>query len=140
MDEFKNGQLKDALQNKIREVCLKIFIIQNQKNFESVSIKALQDQFQLKKPQIMKQVSKLIVKSTINAKLDMKTDSIVFESDKYTIVNEGQNSAMIGTLPTNDRSEVNYLQEQYLEKISHMIEANDRCLEQLVNSNTFIKR
>jgi hypothetical protein len=88
----------------------------------------------------MKQVSKLIVKSVINAKLDMKTDSIVFESDRYNSINDGDNTAMVGTLPSNDRSEVNYLQEQYLDKISHMIEANDRCLEQLVNSNTFIKR
>ena len=38
----------------------------------------------------------------------------------------------------NDRKEVEHLQESYLGKINQLLEANDRCMDLLVNQNYYI--
>ena len=44
----------------------------------------------------------------------------------------------VGTLPNSDRKEVQFLQNQQLDMIHQMINANERCMDLLVNQNTLI--
>jgi len=107
MTEFQSGALKTALLQKIKEVALKIFLIDSQHQYESISIKSVNEQFEIEKPLIFKEVSKLIMSKTLKAKIDSKSQTIALD----------HTSSNVGTIPTTDRSEIEFLQMQHLEKI-----------------------
>ena len=80
MPEFQKGPLKDALKHKIKEIALRIFFLESQNQYESFGIKAVQDQFSLEKAPVYKEVSKLIVKGEIQAKIDSGSNTVIFAS------------------------------------------------------------
>jgi len=133
MPEFQNGTLKKALLNRFREEALRIFLIESQNQYESLSIDRLQDQFKIEKPQILRQMSRLIMKKQLNAKIDNTTDTVIYEKPKSV-----DNMPGIANYEYNDRQEMFHLQNLYLEKISNMVEANERCMDLLINQNYYI--
>ena len=117
------------LKQKIKEVALKIHFLESQNQYDSFGIQSIQDQFGLEKGPIFKEASKLIVKGDVQGKIDMKTNTIIF----------AQKGVNVGTLPTNDRKEMEHLQMNHLDKITEMVEDNDRCLDLLINQNHHIQ-
>ena len=122
LDEFKSGSLKDALLKKVKECSLKIFMIESQNQYDSFNMSILKEQFKLEQGPIVKQASKLISKGDILAKVDQEKGTIVFETN-----------GEVGTLPSNDRKEMEHLQMSHLEKIGQMVDNNDRCIDLLIN-------
>ena len=59
----------------------------------------------------------------------MKSNTIIF----------ALKGKQVGTLPTNDRKEMEHLQMSHLDKISEMVDNNDRCLDLLINQNHHIQ-
>ena len=78
MNEFKDGPLKKALEQEIKEISMKIYIIENQMSLESMRLDQT-DGFQMSKKETLKLVSPLIVKGTVKAKICAETDTILFE-------------------------------------------------------------
>jgi len=117
------------LKQKIKEVALKIFFLENKNQYESFGIQAMQDQFELEKAPIFKEASKLIVKGDIQGKIDVKSNTVIFATKEK----------LVGTLPTNDRKEMEHLQMSHLDKIAEMVDYNDRCLDLLINQNHHIQ-
>lgn len=66
MDEFQEGSLKKALEKRIKETALKIYVIENQMNLESMKLDQT-NMFQMNKRETMQLLSKLIIKGTIRA-------------------------------------------------------------------------
>jgi len=64
-------------------------------------------------------MSKLIMNNTIQAKIDHSTNTLIFE----TATND------------DDRKQMEHLQSNQLDKISQMVQANERCMELLCNQN-----
>ena len=96
LPDFAN--IKVSLLNKVKECALKIFLIESQNQYESFSIKILKEQFKIEEAPIIKQTSKLISKGDILAKVDQEKGVIIFET-------RGE----VGTLPSNDRKEMEHL-------------------------------
>jgi hypothetical protein len=53
------------------------------------------------------------------AKIDQEKGNIIFEARG------------LGTLPSNDRKEMEHLQLSHLEKIRQMVDNNDRCISRI---------
>lgn len=105
MNEFKEGPLKAALLKKVQETCLKIYIIENQNCLESMKLDQ-KDSFNMTKVETLKLVSYLIHKKIVNAQICADTDSLLFKVHQEA--KEGE--TIIGTLPQNDRKEIEFLQ------------------------------
>ena len=76
----------------------------------------------------------MIARGILQAKIDTQSNTIIFER----LLTEGP-SVTVGTLPSNDRKEVEHLQLQHLEKIKLMVDTNERCMDLLINQNTYIQ-
>lgn len=124
MEEFKAGSLKTALEKKIKELALKIYIIENQNSLESLELDQT-GSFQMSKKETLQLVSKLIIKKIVAAKICPDTDTILFEG-------RGEGFE-VGMLPQSDRKEVEFLQQRHLDQVKKMVDANDRFMELLVN-------
>lgn len=74
--EFKDGSLKEHLANKLKEIGLKIYLIDSQFQYNSYSLENLQSQFDMNQVTLVKNVSKLIAHGTISASIDFKNKSI----------------------------------------------------------------
>jgi len=61
MQEFHDGSLKNALESKLKQIALKVYLIGSQDNYKSFSLDSIQTQFGLEKADAVKQVSKLIM-------------------------------------------------------------------------------
>jgi len=133
MREFQNGSLKTALLNRFKEEALRIFLIESQNQYESLSIARIQDQFKIEEPMIIRQVSRLIMKKQLNAKIENQSQTVIYEKPK-PVDNKPGNASY----ENNDRQEMFHLQNLYLEKISNMVEANERCMDLLINQNYYI--
>jgi len=134
MPEFQNGSLKAALLNRFKEEALRIFMIESQNQYESLSIQRLKDQFQIEETLILRQVSRLIMKKQLNAKIDHPTGTVIYELPKPV-----GNKPGIASYEKNDRQEMFHLQNLYLEKITNMVDANERCMDLLINQNYYIQ-
>jgi len=131
MPEFQNGSLKALLAQKIKETSLLIFFVASQTQYLSFSIQNLQEQFGLSKGQVCKIGSKLISTKEIHAKIDPKQGLIVYKRDST--------QAHVGTLPVNDKKEIEHLQSMHLDKIELIVEGNERCMELYQSSNLQLK-
>jgi len=130
MDEFQDGSLKAALEKRIKETALKIYIIENQMNLESMKLDQ-SSMFKMNRRDTLQLVSKLIIKGTIRAQICPDTDTILFEGRGDKKMGEWQ----VGMLPSSDRKEVEFLQQRHLDQIKKMVEANDRFMDLLVNQS-----
>lgn len=141
LEEFNDGSLKESLRTRIKQVALKVYLIESgdQGSHDSFGINALCEQFELTKPQLLKIISSLIAKRKIHAKICLETNVVVFES-KLRAASEvaAVTGQQVGSLPSNDRKVMENLQETYLGKITQLVEANDRCMELLITQNYFI--
>ena len=141
LEEFKDGSLKERLLTRIKQVALKVYLIESgdQGSHDSFGIDALCEQFQLTRPQLLKIISSLIAKRKIHAKICLQTNVVIFErklkADTEVVGVTGQN---VGSLPSNDRKVIENLQETYMGKIVQLVEANERCMDLLVNQNYYI--
>jgi len=70
MKEFQDGPLKEALLLSFKQTALKIFLIDGATQYESFSLETAQSQFELPKAALLKQISKLIMNSTVQGKID----------------------------------------------------------------------
>jgi len=120
------SEAQSALEHKLKEASLKIYVINTQSMFASFSLEQVQTQFQLSKAETLKQVSKLIISGTIQAQIDSSTNSVIFETK----------NSVIGV---DNRKGMEFLQTQHLDKIKQMVESNERCMELLVNQNAYIQ-
>jgi hypothetical protein len=127
LEEFQKGQLKEQLLNAFKDAALKIFVIESEAQYESFSIANVCQQFEITKETLIKQVSKLIVKDTISGRIDLASNSVIF--------NKKSQSA----LSSVNRAEMDYLQSVNLEKIRQLVDSNDRCMELLVNQHNYIQ-
>ena len=118
MKEFQ-GSLGEALLQRFKETAFKIFLINGGSQYESISLENTQAQFELSRSAITKQISKLIMNNTIQAKIDHSTNTLIFE----TATND------------DDRKQMEHLQSDQLDKIAQMVQANERCMELLCNQN-----
>lgn len=130
MDEFQDGTLKAALEKRIKETSLKIYMIENQMNLESMKLDQT-NMFQMNKRETIQLVSKLIIKGTIRAQICPDTDTILFEGRGDKKMGEWQ----VGMLPSSDRKEVEFLQQRHMDQIKKMVDANDRFMDLLVNQS-----
>ena len=99
---------------------MKIFLIDGQAQYDSFSIGNLEELFAVKKPEILKVTSKLIIAGNIAARIDLATGCVIFEKQASTVF-------------SNDRQEIEHLQIQYLDKIKNMVDTNERCMDLLIN-------
>ena len=120
LSEFQNGSLKQALQQKLKETSLKIYLIESQNTYASFSLPNIETQFEISKSDTLKQVSKLILNGSITAQIDHSTHSLIVEN-RNSVIN------------VSERKEMEHLQYDNLDKIKQMVEANERCMELLVN-------
>lgn len=129
MQEWDN--CKQILLKCIKEVAFRVYLIESRDQYshESFNIDALISQFGLERKQVLRLTSALIVKGKVNAKICLETNNIVLVNDS---------KGKVGTLPINDRKEIEHLQENFLGKISQLVEANDRCMDLLINQNYYI--
>jgi hypothetical protein len=130
MDEFQDGTLKAALEKRIKNTALKIYIIENQMNLESMKLDQ-SNMFNMNKRDTIQLVSKLIIKGTIRAQICPDTDTILFEGRGDKKMGEWQ----VGMLPSSDRKEVEFLQQRHINQIQKMVDANDRFMDLLVNQS-----
>ena len=70
-----------ALEDKVKECSLKIFMIESQNQYESFNLSTMKDRFKMDQGPIIKQASKLIAKGDILAKVDLEKGTIVFETN-----------------------------------------------------------
>lgn len=105
MSEFEDGSLKLALENKLKTVALKVYIIQNQKNFESISFAQIEDGFKLDQKKWLQILCPIIMKDYVKARIDYPTKTIIFENNP-----DQSDKLFVGSLPTTDRNEVDFLQ------------------------------
>lgn len=125
--EFQKGELKEQLLNAFKDAALRIFVIESESQYESFSIANVCQQFDIKKETLIKQVSKLIVKDTISGRIDLASNSVIFNKQNQT------------ALSSDSRAEMDYLQSVNLEKIRQLVDSNDRCMELLVNQHNYIQ-
>lgn len=70
--------------------------------------------------------------------IDSQYDIIQFESIKRKVtLSEAKTESEIN-LKRGGRNEMDHLQNNYLDKIELMVDANERCMELLVNQNNYI--
>lgn len=83
LDEFKSGSLSDQILLQIKQVALRVYLIESNdtRSNSSLSVQGLMNQFGLEKKQIMKLVSQLIAKKKLNAKIDLTTGNVVFDKE-----------------------------------------------------------
>jgi translation initiation factor 3 subunit C len=127
LEEFQKGQLKEQLLNAFKDAALKIFVIESEAQYESFSITNVCQQFEIKKETLIKQVSKLIVKDTISGRIDLASNSVIFNKQSQS------------ALSSENRAEMDYLQSVNLDKIRQLVDSNDRCMELLVNQHNYIQ-
>lgn len=89
LPDFQSGSLKKHLEKKFQETALRIYLIESQAGHESFSLSVLSEQFGLEKTQTVKQVGKLVAKAVIRAKIDTKSDSLVFDSHPGAATSKG---------------------------------------------------
>ena len=87
------------------------------------------DHFELEKKHVMKLVSQLIAKKKLKAKIDMGAGTIVFDQDKAA----PEAIQSLGTLPSKERKEIEFLQGQYLSQINTLVEDKERNMDLLIN-------
>jgi len=121
LEEFQKGQLKEQLLSAFKDAALKIFVIESESQYESFSITNVCQQFEITKETLIKQVSKLIVKDTISGRIDLASNSVIFNKQSQS------------ALSSENRAEMDYLQSVNLDKIRQLVDSNDRCMELLVN-------
>mmetsp|Transcript_30561 Transcript_30561/g.46857 ORF Transcript_30561/g.46857 Transcript_30561/m.46857 type:complete len:903 (+) Transcript_30561:26-2734(+) len=83
IDEFKPGQpLRQALKDRLKEVALKIYLIESQDQYESYSLPQLEKQFDLSSTAVQKEASQLILQGTISASVDPKAKTLVYSREQ----------------------------------------------------------
>jgi len=121
-NSLEGAGFKDALARKLKQVSLRIYLLESQTQYESYSLASLESEFQLGKAELAKQVARLIVNGSLPASIDTAANCVVVHSQRST-----------------DKQEVEHLQHEHLEKISHMVDANERVMDLLMNQNAYIQ-
>lgn len=97
MTEFQSGSLRQALETRLKEVALKVFLLESQNMYTSLSISNLEQEFGLDKPSTLKQISKIIVSGSVLAQIDLDSNTVVMDRNE-------------GNLNIDDRKEMEFLQ------------------------------
>ena len=96
-----------------REAALKTFLFKAPKNYTAISLDTLEEMFQLPQKDLLKQVSKLILKKKVRGFLDMNKRLLVFDHCSH------------------ESLELHHLSLQYVERLETMVENNEKLLELL---------
>lgn len=99
MPEFKNVQFKDTMIQKFKEAALIAFLCRASKQYDSYSLSSLSKSFDLEEPKLLQILSKIILKNTISASIDVKDKLLVLDKD------------------TSEVKELQQLSLQYVEKL-----------------------
>jgi translation initiation factor 3 subunit C len=76
------NSFREALAHKLKEISLRIYLLQSQQQYQSYSLASLEQAFELPRAELVKQVSRLIMSSSLPASIDLSSGCVVIHSQR----------------------------------------------------------